>query len=105
MKKITVAEVKFNNAGLVDVIVQDRASMVVLVKSVMSQAALSETLKTGLVTLYSPIRGCLWRVGENSGHRPAIISILANWSGKCLLLMVDAKVEALKEAGFDRVIL
>ena len=106
MKKIlTVTDVKFNNAGLVDVIIQDSTSMAVLIKAAMSQEALTETLKTRLVTLYSPTMNCLWRVGENSGNRPSVVRILANWSGKCLLLMVDTKARAIKEAGFDRVLL
>ena len=50
--------------GLVPVIVQDEATLQVLMLGYMNEAALKATRQTGKVTFYSRSRMALWKKGE-----------------------------------------
>ena len=54
--------------GLLPVIVQDAATLRVLMLGYMDRAALRATLETGRVTFFSRSRQRLWVKGETSGH-------------------------------------
>ena len=54
--------------GLVPAIVQDEATMQVLMLGYMNEAALETTRLTGKVTFYSRSRMSLWTKGETSGN-------------------------------------
>ncbi len=54
--------------GLVPAIVQDEATMQVLMLGYMNEAALEATRLTGNVTFYSRSRKALWTKGETSGN-------------------------------------
>ena len=55
--------------GLLPCVVQDAATLQVLVVAWMDEAALAETLVSGEATFHSRSRGGRWRKGETSGHR------------------------------------
>lgn len=61
--------------GLLPVIVQDVATLRVLMLGYMDRAALRATLETGRVTFFSRSRQRLWVKGESSGHVLELIAI------------------------------
>ncbi len=55
-------------SGLLPAIVQEPATLRVLMLGYMNRDALAATLTSGQVTFYSRSRGRLWTKGESSGH-------------------------------------
>ncbi|MBL8538712.1 MAG: bifunctional phosphoribosyl-AMP cyclohydrolase/phosphoribosyl-ATP diphosphatase HisIE [Hyphomonadaceae bacterium] len=74
--------------GLVPAIVQDAATLQVLMLAYMDRAALDETVSSGEATFFSRSRGRRWRKGESSGNRLAVVSILRDCDADALLLRV-----------------
>ena len=63
----------FDRDGLLPAIVSDAASGEVLMFAWMNAAALELTVTTGFAHFWSRSRGKLWRKGEESGNRLAVI--------------------------------
>ncbi|MEL6583137.1 MAG: phosphoribosyl-AMP cyclohydrolase [Pseudomonadota bacterium] len=80
---------RYNEAGLIPAIAQDKASGEVLMMAWMNAESVAETLATGQVTYWSRSRQALWRKGETSGHRQLLISFHVDCDRDCLLLQVD----------------
>lgn len=74
--------------GLVPAVVQDDATLQVLMLAYMDRAALAETLDSGEATFFSRSRGGRWRKGETSGHRLLVTAISADCDNDTLLLRV-----------------
>lgn len=72
--------------GLVPTIVQDAADGRVLMLAYMNREALTRTLETGQVTLYSRSRKRLWTKGETSGNRLELAAIAPDCDGDALLV-------------------
>jgi len=72
--------------GLVPTVVQDAATLQVLMLAYMDRAALDETLASGEATFFSRSRGGRWRKGETSGHRIKVESVSVDCDGDTLLL-------------------
>ncbi len=72
--------------GLIPVIVQDEATMQVLMLGYMNQAALEATRATGRVTFYSRSRMALWTKGETSGNYLQVKNILVDCDQDTLLI-------------------
>lgn len=70
LKDFEVKDLDFdkNPDGLIPVIVQDFATLKVLMLGYVNPESLEKTLSTGRMTFYSRTRGCLWTKGETSGH-------------------------------------
>lgn len=83
---IDFKEVKLNEQGLVPAIVQDSASLQVLMLAYMNEEAFRKTMDTGLVTFYSRSRQSLWTKGETSGNYLHLVSIDADCDGDTLLV-------------------
>jgi phosphoribosyl-ATP pyrophosphohydrolase/phosphoribosyl-AMP cyclohydrolase len=82
-----VSKVDFaKGEGLVPAIVQDSATLQVLMLAYMDRAALEETLASGEATFFSRSRGERWRKGETSGHRIRVDSVSLDCDGDTLLL-------------------
>lgn len=60
--------IKYNEQGLVPVIVQDVYTKEVLMLAYMNEAALNQTMETKQMTYYSRSRQTLWTKGETSGN-------------------------------------
>ncbi|MGH6952335.1 MAG: bifunctional phosphoribosyl-AMP cyclohydrolase/phosphoribosyl-ATP diphosphatase HisIE [Vitreimonas sp.] len=85
-----VARIDFDKgAGLVPAIVQDAATLQVLMLAYMDRAALEETLASGEATFFSRSRGGRWRKGETSGNRMQVRDVRLDCDGDTLLLRVD----------------
>ncbi len=77
--------------GLAPAIVQNAASLRVLMLGYMNRAALLQTLEFGKVTFYSRSKQRLWEKGETSGHQFQCREIRLDCDGDTLLVMVDAQ--------------
>ncbi len=83
-------EIDFEKGGgLAPAIVQDAATLQVLMLAYMDAAALAETVASGEATFFSRSRGERWRKGETSGHRLKVLSINADCDGDTILLSVE----------------
>ena len=84
------SKVNFDKGGgLAPAIVQDAATLQVLMLAYMDRAALDETLESGEATFFSRSRGGRWRKGETSGHRIKVRSISLDCDGDTLLLRAE----------------
>ncbi|MFC5578344.1 bifunctional phosphoribosyl-AMP cyclohydrolase/phosphoribosyl-ATP diphosphatase HisIE [Lysobacter niabensis] len=72
--------------GLLPAIVQDAATLRVLMLGYMDRAALEATLASGRVTFYSRSRDRLWTKGEQSGHFLELVSLEADCDNDTLLV-------------------
>jgi len=75
-------------SGLIPVVVQDAATLQVLILAWMDRAALDETIASGEATFFSRSRGGRWRKGETSGDRLYVVSIAADCDADALVLKV-----------------
>lgn len=79
---------KFNDAGLIPVIVQAEGSGEVLMMAWMNSHALAHSLATKKGTYFSRSRNSYWIKGETSGHTQEVVSIAADCDGDTLLMIV-----------------
>lgn len=76
-----------NTDGLLPVVVQDSATLKVLMVAYMNSEAFEKTLATGKVTFYSRSRGALWTKGETSGNFIEVVAMYPDCDNDTLLLM------------------
>ena len=76
------------SGGLIPVVVQDAATLLVLTLAYMDRAALDETIASGEATFFSRSRGGRWRKGETSGDRLHVVSITPDCDADALVLKV-----------------
>jgi len=72
--------------GLIPVIVQDVATLRVLMLGYMNQQALEHTCASGHVTFFSRSKQRLWTKGESSGHYLHLLDIRADCDQDTLLI-------------------
>lgn len=82
-------EIKWNEDGLVAVIVQDYISLKVLMLAWANEEAIRESISTGRSCFWSRSRKKLWRKGEESGHFQNIKEVFLDCDGDALLLHVE----------------
>jgi len=78
------------NAGLVPAIVQDAATLQVLMLGYMNAAALRQTRRTGKVTFFSRRKQRLWVKGETSKNFLHLVSITVDCDHDTLLVLARA---------------
>lgn len=88
-KEELLANVVYDEAGLVPVIVQDAHSKKVRMLAYMNGSSLAQTLSTGLMTYYSRSRETLWVKGETSGYYQHLKGLALDCDGDTLLAQVD----------------
>ena len=84
-----LADIAFDEHGLVPVIAQDAASRRVLMVAWANHEALTETATTGRAVYWSRSRGRLWHKGEESGHRQRVLEIRLDCDGDVVLYAVE----------------
>jgi phosphoribosyl-AMP cyclohydrolase len=84
-----LAEVKFDEHGLVAAVAQQHDTGEVLMLAWMDRQAIEETLRTGRVHYWSRSRAKLWRKGESSGQTQRLIELRVDCDGDAVLLLVD----------------
>jgi len=87
MKKIRPPKIDWNKTGgLVPAIVQDEATLQVLMLGYMDAAALRRTLRTRKVTFFSRTKKRLWTKGETSGHFLHLTGLAVDCDNDTLLI-------------------
>jgi len=87
--RVDISRVKFDPAGLVPAIAQDRATGDVLMLAYMNRESIEKTLEGGRACFYSRSRKKLWLKGETSGNFLYVRAISYDCDGDTLLLTVD----------------
>jgi len=87
-------EIKWDERGLVPVVVQDFATKDVLMVAYMNREAFDLTVKTKKAHYYSRSRKQIWLKGETSGHFQKVRNIYLDCDGDTLLILVDQKTAA-----------
>lgn len=83
------ADLVYDAAGLLPVVVQDRKSGDVLMLAYANPEALSHSVVTGLAHFWSRSRSALWRKGETSGNALRVRELLVDCDRDTLLMIVD----------------
>lgn len=87
-----VGKLKFNDDGIIPVVIQDCDDQKVLMVAYMNKEALELTLKSGEVHFYSRSRQKLWKKGEISGHIQKVKEILIDCDEDTLLIKVEQEI-------------
>jgi phosphoribosyl-AMP cyclohydrolase / phosphoribosyl-ATP pyrophosphohydrolase len=83
--------IRFDEKGLVPVIVQDAETKEVLTLAYMNQESLTKTLETGETWFYSRSRQELWHKGATSGNTQTVISVKYDCDQDAVLVQVKPK--------------
>jgi phosphoribosyl-ATP pyrophosphohydrolase/phosphoribosyl-AMP cyclohydrolase len=90
-------DLRYDETGLVPVVVQDRASGDVLMVAYSNAEALDRTARTGFAHFWSRSRGVLWQKGETSGNLLRVRGARTDCDRDVLLLVVDPEGPACHE--------
>ena len=82
---------KWDEQGLVTVVVQDRLSGEIRMLAHANREALAATLESGFAHFYSRSRKQLWRKGETSGHGIRVHELWVDCDGDALIYLADAE--------------
>ena len=80
--------VKFDEQGLVPVVVQNAQSKEVLTVAYMNEESLAKTIETGETWFYSRSRAELWHKGATSGNTQQVVSIKTDCDQDALVVEV-----------------
>jgi phosphoribosyl-AMP cyclohydrolase len=86
-----IAQLAFNDDGLVPAIAQQQGSGEILMVAWMNEDAVRETLDTNRVCYWSRSRSRLWRKGETSGQTQKLVDFRWDCDADTLLLVVEQK--------------
>jgi phosphoribosyl-AMP cyclohydrolase / phosphoribosyl-ATP pyrophosphohydrolase len=86
--KIAIADIRFDEHGLVPAIVQDANTLQVLTLAYMNAESLSRTLETKETWFWSRSRSSLWHKGETSGNKQTIVSVSVDCDHDALRILV-----------------
>ncbi len=82
---------KFDEKGLIPVVVQDFYNNDVLMVAYANKEAIEKTLETGYAHYFSRSRQKLWKKGETSGHTQRVKQIFYDCDEDTLLIKVEQK--------------
>ncbi|REJ13677.1 MAG: bifunctional phosphoribosyl-AMP cyclohydrolase/phosphoribosyl-ATP pyrophosphatase [Bacillaceae bacterium] len=88
---MNIAELKFDENGLIPVVVQDAVSKEVLTVAYMNEESLKKTLETKETWFYSRSRQKLWHKGETSGNTQTVQEIRYDCDKDALVVLVIPK--------------
>lgn len=89
-----IDQLKFDEKGLIPVILQDIDNGEILMFAFMNRESLQKTFETKLATYWSRSRQKLWVKGESSGHTQEVKEIAFDCDHDCLLLKIKQNVAA-----------
>ena len=84
----SLAQLKFDERGLIPAIVQDAETGQVLMMAYMNQESLQATLASGETVFWSRSRGELWHKGATSGNVQHVVDLWYDCDGDTLLVRV-----------------
>lgn len=88
MTKFAVDELRYDERGLVPVVVQDAATREVLTVAYMNAESLRRTLDEGETWFWSRSRAQLWHKGETSGHTQRVVGVAVDCDRDALVVLV-----------------
>ncbi|HIP25143.1 MAG TPA: phosphoribosyl-AMP cyclohydrolase [Archaeoglobus profundus] len=83
--------IKFDEKGLVPVIVQDVNTKEILMLAYANREALKKTLETGYAHYWSRSRKKIWMKGETSGNIQRVVEVRIDCDGDAILYLVEQK--------------
>jgi phosphoribosyl-AMP cyclohydrolase / phosphoribosyl-ATP pyrophosphohydrolase len=83
---IDIETLRFDDRGLLPVVVQDAGSGAVLMLAYANREAVEKTLATGQAHFWSRSRQSLWKKGETSGNTLQVLEMTADCDGDALLV-------------------
>jgi phosphoribosyl-ATP pyrophosphohydrolase/phosphoribosyl-AMP cyclohydrolase len=86
-----VEGIRFDERGLVSVIVQDATTSAVLTLAYANREAVEKTLASGEAHYYSRSRDELWRKGATSGNTQKVVEVRLDCDGDALLYRVEPR--------------
>lgn len=89
MSNIDLGLIKFDEKGLVPVVVQDSTSAEVLMTAWANEESLKLTASSGKLTLWSRSRKEIWEKGLTSGNVMKVIELRIDCDGDTLLAIVE----------------
>jgi phosphoribosyl-ATP pyrophosphohydrolase/phosphoribosyl-AMP cyclohydrolase len=91
MTKFAVDELRYDERGLLPVVVQDAATREVLTVAYMNAESLRRTLDEGETWFWSRSRAELWHKGETSGHTQRVVRIAVDCDRDALVVLVATR--------------
>lgn len=89
-----IEKIKFNEQGLVPVVVQDVKTNSVVMLAYMNSESIEKTLETGKMVYFSRSRQKLWLKGETSGNFQTVRELKIDCDGDTLLALVSQEGSA-----------
>ena len=86
---LDIAELRFDERGLIPAIVVDAKMKKVLTLAYMNEESLKITMEKGLTCFWSRSRQELWLKGETSGNYQHVVSITADCDHDALVVLVE----------------
>jgi phosphoribosyl-ATP pyrophosphohydrolase/phosphoribosyl-AMP cyclohydrolase len=86
---VDVADLKFDDRGLLPAIVQDVTTNSVLMLAFVDAEALRRTLKTGTTWFWSRSRGEYWNKGATSGNVQKVVDVRFDCDADAVLMLVE----------------
>jgi phosphoribosyl-AMP cyclohydrolase / phosphoribosyl-ATP pyrophosphohydrolase len=87
---MSLDDLKWDSAGLVTVVVQDRLSGEIRMLAHANRQAVQATLESGFAHFYSRSRKGLWRKGESSGHALRVAEVWGDCDADALVYLAEA---------------
>ena len=88
MRSFEITQIKFDNNGLIPVVVQDEATKEVLMLAYTNAACLQETIELGEMVYFSRSRNQRWHKGDTSGNVQKVIQLSLDCDGDTILAKV-----------------
>ena len=89
-----IKQIKYDEKGLVPVIIQDYVNNEVLMVGYMNKESLKRTLDSGRTHFWSRSRQKYWQKGEHSGHIQLLKDVFIDCDNDSLVIKVEQKVAA-----------
>jgi phosphoribosyl-ATP pyrophosphohydrolase/phosphoribosyl-AMP cyclohydrolase len=83
---VRIEDLRFDDRGLLPVVVQDVGSGAVLMLAYADREAVEKTIATGQAHFWSRSRQSLWKKGETSGNTLQVMEMTADCDGDALLV-------------------
>jgi len=86
---LDIRSLKFDERGLIPVIVQDARTREVLTLAYMNEESLARTIETGQTWFWSRSRHELWHKGETSGNTQSVVNLINDCDNDALVVLVN----------------
>lgn len=86
---MNIADLKFDESGLIPAIVQDASTREVLTLAYMNRESLDRTLETRQTWFWSRSRNELWHKGETSGNTQQVVDLVSDCDRDAIVVLVN----------------